>query len=83
MGGLDTLTAGRVQISGVDITNMNENRLAQIRNRRIGFVFQLFNLIVGLRYGQSRSVRSGNRTGASLSSLLESTHPEAGQIHPP
>lgn len=48
LGGLDTPTAGRVQISGIDITNMNENRLAQIRNRRIGFVFQFFNLITTL-----------------------------------
>ena len=45
LGGLDTPTAGRVEIGGVDITNMGENQLAEIRNRRIGFVFQFFNLI--------------------------------------
>ena len=45
LGGLDTPTAGKVEIGGVDITHMSENRLADIRNRKIGFVFQFFNLI--------------------------------------
>ena len=45
LGGLDTPSSGRVEIGGVDITHMSENRLADIRNRRIGFVFQFFNLI--------------------------------------
>ena len=45
LGGLDTPTAGKVAIGGVDITHMSENRLADIRNRKIGFVFQFFNLI--------------------------------------
>ena len=40
LGGLDTPSSGRVEIGGVDITHMSENRLADIRNRRIGFVFQ-------------------------------------------
>ena len=45
LGGLDTPSSGRVEIGGVDITRMSENRLADIRNRKIGFVFQFFNLI--------------------------------------
>ena len=45
LGGLDTPSSGRVEIGGVDITHMSENRLADIRNRKIGFVFQFFNLI--------------------------------------
>ena len=45
LGGLDTPSSGRVEIGGVDITHMGENRLADIRNRKIGFVFQFFNLI--------------------------------------
>lgn len=40
LGGLDTPSSGRVDIGGVDITHMSENRLADIRNRKIGFVFQ-------------------------------------------
>ncbi len=45
LGGLDTPSSGRVEIGGVDITHMSENRLADIRNKKIGFVFQFFNLI--------------------------------------
>ena len=45
LGGLDTPSSGRVEIGGVDITHMSENRLASIRNSKIGFVFQFFNLI--------------------------------------
>ena len=45
LGGLDAPSAGRVEIAGVDITKMNENELAEIRNKKIGFVFQFFNLI--------------------------------------
>lgn len=45
IGGLDTPTSGRVLIDGVDITNLNERALTRIRNEKIGFVFQSFNLI--------------------------------------
>jgi putative ABC transport system ATP-binding protein len=45
LGGLDTPTAGRVEIDGIDITNMSENRLADVRSARVGFVFQAYNLI--------------------------------------
>ncbi|MCY4464480.1 MAG: ABC transporter ATP-binding protein [Chloroflexi bacterium] len=45
IGGLDSPSAGSVEIDGVDITRMNENQLTDIRNQKIGFVFQFFNLI--------------------------------------
>ncbi len=45
LGGLDTPTAGQVEIDGIDITAMNEGQLADIRSAKIGFVFQAFNLI--------------------------------------
>lgn len=45
IAGLDTPTAGRVMVDGVDITNMGEARLASVRNQKIGMVFQAFNLI--------------------------------------
>ncbi|HWE63152.1 MAG TPA: ABC transporter ATP-binding protein [Chloroflexota bacterium] len=45
LGGLDVPTSGRIVINDIDITRMSENRLAEIRNRQIGFVFQSFNLI--------------------------------------
>ena len=45
IGGLDSPTEGRIEIDGVDITRMGENQLTDIRNRKIGFIFQFFNLI--------------------------------------
>jgi putative ABC transport system ATP-binding protein len=45
IGGLDSPTTGRIELDGVDITNMSEGRLTEVRNQKIGFVFQFFNLI--------------------------------------
>ena len=45
IGGLDSPTDGRIEIDGVDITRMSENQLTDIRNQKIGFIFQFFNLI--------------------------------------
>jgi putative ABC transport system ATP-binding protein len=45
IGGLDTPTSGSIAIDGIDITRMNEDQLTEIRNEKIGFIFQFFNLI--------------------------------------
>jgi putative ABC transport system ATP-binding protein len=45
LAGLDTPTAGKVLIDGVDITGLNEDQLALVRGRKIGFVFQSYQLI--------------------------------------
>lgn len=45
VGGLDTPTRGQILIYGIDITDLNERELTRIRNEKIGFVFQFFNLI--------------------------------------
>lgn len=45
LGGLDTPTGGTIAIDGVDISAMKERPLTSIRNEKIGFVFQSFNLI--------------------------------------
>ena len=45
IGGLDNPTSGSVTIDGISITNMNDDRLTELRRRKIGFVFQFFNLI--------------------------------------
>jgi putative ABC transport system ATP-binding protein len=45
MGGLDTPTSGSLSIDGIDITRMRERDLTRIRNEKIGFIFQSFNLI--------------------------------------
>jgi putative ABC transport system ATP-binding protein len=45
IAGLDGPTSGRVLIDGIDITRMGERKLAAIRNRKVGMVFQMYNLI--------------------------------------
>jgi len=45
IGCLDRSTAGRYQLDGVDVSKLNRDELADIRNQKIGFVFQGFNLL--------------------------------------
>jgi putative ABC transport system ATP-binding protein len=45
LGGLDTLTFGRVVVDGVDLARLNENALVRYRAEKIGFVFQQFHLV--------------------------------------
>src|SRR5580693_7733645 len=45
LGCLDIPTSGRYLIDGVDVSHMDEDDLADLRNRKIGFVFQSFNLV--------------------------------------
>jgi len=48
IAGLDAPTTGSVTIDGVDITRLDEDRLARLRGEKIGFVFQFFHLIPSL-----------------------------------
>jgi putative ABC transport system ATP-binding protein len=45
LGCLDIPTSGRYLIDGVDVAHMDEDDLADLRNRKIGFIFQSFNLV--------------------------------------
>src|ERR687890_758512 len=45
LGCLDVPTDGRYTLDGIDVSKLRDNKLAAIRNTRIGFVFQSFNLI--------------------------------------
>ncbi|MBW7936904.1 MAG: ABC transporter ATP-binding protein [Flavobacteriales bacterium] len=45
IGCLDTPSGGHYFLNGVDVSKMNDNELANIRNKEIGFIFQTFNLL--------------------------------------
>ena len=45
IGCLDTPTAGEYELNGIQVSQMDDNRLAEIRNKEIGFIFQTFNLL--------------------------------------
>ena len=48
LGCLDNPTEGQYRLAGEDVSTMSEAQLAEVRNRRIGFVFQQFNLLPSL-----------------------------------
>jgi putative ABC transport system ATP-binding protein len=45
IGCLDTPSSGSYELNGTDVSHMDDNQLADVRNREIGFVFQTFNLL--------------------------------------
>jgi putative ABC transport system ATP-binding protein len=45
IGGLDRPTSGRILIGGNDINKLSDDKLAELRNEKIGFVFQFYNLV--------------------------------------
>jgi len=45
LGCLDTPTSGTMHVDGIDVSRASKNRLAELRNQKIGFVFQSFNLL--------------------------------------
>jgi putative ABC transport system ATP-binding protein len=45
LGCLDTPSGGKYVLNGIDVSKMDDNELAEIRNKQIGFVFQTFNLL--------------------------------------
>src|SRR5687767_7654291 len=45
IGCLDSPSSGKYELNGTDVSEMDDNALAEVRNREIGFVFQTFNLL--------------------------------------
>jgi len=48
LGGMDTPTSGEIIVEGKDITKFNEKELTDYRGKKVGFVFQFYNLITNL-----------------------------------
>jgi putative ABC transport system ATP-binding protein len=76
IGCLDIQSTGRYLLDGVDVETLSEDELSEIRNRKIGFVFQSFNLLTGLTALQNvelpltyAGVKSGERRKRSMAAL--------------
>jgi len=79
LGCLDTPTSGRYRLAGVDVSVMGPDQLARIRNEKIGFVFQTFNLLarttalenveLPLLYSQTPSRDRRQRAQAKLAAV--------------
>jgi putative ABC transport system ATP-binding protein len=79
LGCLDAPTSGRYEIDGIDVGHMDEDELADLRNRKIGFVFQSFNLVartsalvnveLPLAYAGLRGAERRRRAERALSSV--------------
>lgn len=92
IGALDVATTGTYRLDGVDIGDLDDDALSLVRNRRIGFIFQSFNLIprmsalanveLPLMYrGDSRSDRRRKALDALASvGLADRTHHQPNQL---
>ncbi len=79
IGCLDTATAGKYVLNETDVSDMDDNDLAEVRNKEIGFVFQTFNLLpranalhnveLPLIYGGVRSEERRERALEALSAV--------------
>jgi putative ABC transport system ATP-binding protein len=74
IGCLDTPTSGKYELNGANVSEMNDNQLAEVRNREIGFVFQTFNLLpraTALRNVELPLIYAGWEAGERRSAAAE------------
>jgi len=87
LGCLDTSTSGNYFLNGHDVSKLDDNSLAEIRNREIGFVFQTFNLLprstalenvmlplIYAGYGKAKRIEKANKTMDEVKLLDRITH---------
>lgn len=65
LGCLDSATAGTYRLEGEDVSGLRGKRLAQVRNRKVGFVFQTFNLMPRLSIEENVALPLKYRGGVS------------------
>lgn len=58
IGGIDRSDSGRVIVNGIEINNLNDDKLTDYRREGIGFVFQFYNLVPNLTVGENIEVAS-------------------------
>ncbi|MDP9173355.1 MAG: ABC transporter ATP-binding protein [Planctomycetota bacterium] len=90
LGCLDHPDSGHYYLAGEDVSGISKNNLAQIRNRRIGFVFQNFNLLprmtalenveLPLHYAAHREAAKLAHKALELVGLADRTHHEPNQL---
>jgi putative ABC transport system ATP-binding protein len=78
IAGLDAPTSGSVLIDGIDITRLDEDRLAKLRGEKIGFVFQFFHLIPSLTACENVAVPMEIRGGADATRRAKALLAEVG-----
>ena len=79
IGALDVLTSGKYFLDGIEVSSLDENALSVVRGRKIGFIFQSFNLIprttaisnveLPLAYQGIKGVERRERAEAALSAV--------------
>lgn len=76
LGGLDTPTSGSVILSDKDLYSMKEDQLAVFRRRKIGFVFQAFNLVSSINVWENIVLPLGldGKKWIKLMSMILSPH---------
>ncbi|HOX37147.1 MAG TPA: ABC transporter permease [Candidatus Brocadiia bacterium] len=90
IGCLDTPTEGTYILDGVNVSRMNDDELAAVRNRKVGFVFQVFNLLprqnaldnveLPLLYGRARDSRKKSAAALARVGLANRDHHRPTQL---